>query len=66
LHGVTAGLITPAIAAISLGLVGRQAMSSRIGRNYRFSGAGNALPAAAMGTLGSYLSKSSISWRQAD
>jgi MFS family permease len=60
LHGLTAGLITPAIAAISLGLVGRRAMSCRIGRNYGFSAAGNALTAAAMGALGSYVGRSSI------
>ena len=35
LHGLTAGILGPAIAAISLGLVGRRAMSLRIGRNYR-------------------------------
>lgn len=55
LHGATAGIITPAIAAISLGLVGRRAMSMRAGRNYRFSAAGNALTAAAMGLAGTYL-----------
>jgi hypothetical protein len=37
LHGLTAGLVTPAIAAISLGLVGRRAMSVRTGRNYRLN-----------------------------
>jgi hypothetical protein len=36
LHGATAGIVTPAIAAISLGIVGRQKMSSRIGRNHRY------------------------------
>lgn len=60
LHGATAGILTPAIAAISLGIVGRRAMSGRVGRNHRFDGAGNALTAAAMGGLGSYLSKSTI------
>lgn len=59
-HGLAAGILTPAIAAVSLGIVGRRAMSSRIGRNYRFEGAGNALTAAGMGALGSYLSKSTI------
>src|SRR6516162_6354303 len=39
LHGLTAGIVTPAIAAISLGLVGRRAMSLRTGRNYRFNAA---------------------------
>src|SRR6185437_14207493 len=39
LQGVTGGIITPAIGAISLGLVGRRAMSVRTGRNYRFAAA---------------------------
>jgi MFS family permease len=60
LHGVTAGIVTPAIAAISLGLVGRRAMSSRTGRNYRFDAAGNALTAGGMGLAGDYLAKSAI------
>src|SRR5262249_61125514 len=37
LHGATAGIITPAIPAISLGLGGRKRMSLRTGRNYRYS-----------------------------
>jgi len=60
LHGVTAGIMTPAIAAISLGIVGRRAMSSRIGRNHRFNAAGNALTAAGMGALATYVGKSMI------
>lgn len=60
LHGLTAGIMTPAIAAISLGIVGRRAMSCRIGRNHRFDAAGNALTAAAMGVLGGYVGKSAI------
>ena len=60
LHGLTGGLITPAIAAISLGLVGRGAMSVRTGRNYRYDAAGNALTAGAMGLAGQYLAKSAI------
>ena len=60
LHGLTAGVVTPAIAAISLGLVGRRAMSSRTGRNYRFDAAGNAVTAAAMGLAGDYFRKSAI------
>src|SRR5262249_31944612 len=47
LQGTAAGLLSPAIAAISLGLAGRHGMSSRIGRNFRYSAAGNALTAAA-------------------
>jgi MFS family permease len=60
LHGVTAGIVTPAIAAISLGLVGRRAMSVRTGRNYRFDAFGNALTAGAMGLAGHYLAKNAI------
>jgi MFS family permease len=51
LHGATGGIIGPAIGAISLGLVGRRAMSARIGRNQRFDAAGNALTAAGLGVL---------------
>lgn len=60
LHGATAGVMTPAIAAISLGIVGRRAMSARVGRNHRFDAAGNALVAAIMGALGSYVGKATI------
>ena len=60
LHGLTAGIVTPAIAAISLGLVGRRAMSVRTGRNYRFNASGNALTAALMGLAGQYFAKSAI------
>ena len=60
LHGVAGGIVTPAIAAISLGLVGRRAMSSRTGRNYRFDAFGNALTAGLMGLAGQYFAKSAI------
>jgi predicted MFS family arabinose efflux permease len=60
LHGLTGGIVTPAIAAISLGLVGRGAMSSRTGRNTGFDAAGNALTAGFMGAAGQYISKSAI------
>jgi MFS family permease len=60
LQGTSAGLVGPAIAAISLGIAGRHGMSSRIGRNYRFAGAGNAVTAALMGALGAYISNNAI------
>src|SRR5215475_3699676 len=60
LHGLTGGIVTPAIAAISLGLVGRSAMSARTGRNNAYDAAGNALTAGAMGAVGQYISKSAI------
>src|SRR5690242_11750698 len=60
LHGLAGGLLTPAVAAISLGLVGRRAMSARTGRNYGFDAAGNALTAGAMGFAGQYIAKGAI------
>src|SRR5215468_4219798 len=60
LHGLTAGIVTPAIAAISLGLVGRREMSVRTGRNYRFNAAGNAITAGLMGLAGQYFATSAI------
>ncbi len=60
LHGLSGGAVGPAIAAISLGLVGRRAMSLRIGRNNRFRGAGNAITALLLGVLGSYVAKYTI------
>jgi predicted MFS family arabinose efflux permease len=60
LQGATAGIITPAIGAISLGLVGRRAMSVRTGRNYRYAAGGHAFTAALMGVAGAYIAKSAI------
>ena len=60
LHGLSSGIVTPAVAAISLGLVGRRAMSARTGRNYRFDAAGNTLTAGLMGFAGHYVAKSAI------
>ena len=60
LQGATAGVITPAIGAISLGLVGRSAIAVRTGRNYRYAAAGHALTAALMGGVGAYVAESAI------
>lgn len=60
LQGATGGVITPAIAGISLGLVGRRAMSLRTGRNFRYAAAGHAVTAALMGAAGAYFSDSAI------
>jgi MFS family permease len=60
LNGTTGGVVTPTIGAISLGLVGRRAMSVRTGRNFRYAAAGHALTAAIMGAAGTYLSDSAI------
>jgi len=60
LQGVTGGIITPAIGAISLGLVGRRAMSLRTGRNYRYAAGGHAATAALMGLVGAYFAMGTI------
>jgi MFS family permease len=60
LDGLTAAIVPLAIAAISLGLVGRRAMSSRTGRNYRFAAAGIAVTAVTQGVIGSYFAKNTI------
>lgn len=55
-QAVASSLLAPVIAAISLGLVGRHALSTRLGRNSRFAAAGNGAAAAVMGALGHFLS----------
>ncbi|HXT80314.1 MAG TPA: MFS transporter [Acetobacteraceae bacterium] len=56
LHGFASCVITPAIAAISLHLVGHAGLAERLGRNARFASIGNGLAAAVMGATGAYLS----------
>jgi len=60
MQGIAGGIVTPAITAISLGLVGRRAMSLRTGRNYRFAAAGHVLTATAMALAGAYVSEGGI------
>jgi hypothetical protein len=60
LDGLTAAIVPLAIAAINLGLVGRRAMSSRTGRNYRFAAMGIVFTAVAQGLIGSYFAKNGI------
>jgi MFS family permease len=60
LQGMTAGIIGPAIASISLGIAGQKSMSVRVGRNFRFAGAGNAVTAGLMGALAAYVSLKAI------
>jgi MFS family permease len=52
LHAAASCLLGPAIAAISLGLVGQAAIGERLGRNARFSSIGAGLSAAVMGACG--------------
>jgi predicted MFS family arabinose efflux permease len=58
--GSTSSVFIPAVAAISLGLVGRHAFDRRQGRNQSFNSAGNVVAAVAMGLLGFYAGGRSI------
>ena len=60
LHAAASCVLGPAIAAISLGLVGPLAMGERLGRNARFASLGNGVAAALMGTCGYLLSSRSV------
>jgi MFS family permease len=60
LHGVASAVLVPALAAISLAMVGRKALSGRLGRNGRYASLGNA--AAALGLAGAYVSPASVFW----
>src|SRR5258707_14847009 len=60
LQGITGGFLGPAIAAISLGLVGHAALPQRLGRNQRFASTGNLVTAALMGLIGYFLSYQAI------
>ncbi len=60
LHAAASCVLGPAIAAISLGLVGPRAIGERFGRNARFASLGNGVAAAVMGTAGYLLSSRSV------
>jgi MFS family permease len=59
LHSAASCVLGPAMAAISLGLVGHDAIGERLGRNARFA-VGNGLAAAVMGATGYFLSARAV------
>ncbi len=59
-HALASCVLGPAVAAISLGLVGHAAIGERLGRNARFASIGNGLAAAAMGACGYLLSARAV------
>jgi MFS family permease len=61
-HGFASCMLTPALAAISLALVGRHALGDRLGRNARFASIGSAIAAGLMGLFGEYVSVRSVFW----
>lgn len=60
IHSAASCVLTPAIAAISIGLVGHARAGVRLGRNASFSAIGNAVGAAGMGAVGYYLSNDAV------
>jgi MFS family permease len=60
LHSAASCVLGPAMAAISLGLVGHVAISERLGRNARFAAIGSGLAAATMGACGYFLSARAV------
>jgi MFS family permease len=60
LIGLAAAIFPPAIAAITLGLVGHKLLDRRIGRNETFNHAGNLLAATLAGLIGQFVTAKGI------
>ena len=58
--GVATVTITPALNAISLGLVGKEKLQARVGRNEVFNRFGNVITAAIAGAVGLFVGRSWI------
>jgi MFS family permease len=59
-QGSVGSVLGPSVAAISLGLVGHEALAVRLGRNQRFASIGGLTAAAIMGAIGYLLSTRDI------
>lgn len=60
LIGVAAAIFPPAVAAISLGLVGRRKLADRVGRNEAFNHTGNVVFAVLAGAAGTWFGQNWI------
>ncbi len=60
LQAAASCILGPAIAAISLGLVGHDGIGERLGRNARFASLGSGFAATAMGACGYFLSARAV------
>jgi predicted MFS family arabinose efflux permease len=60
LIGAMSSIFMPAIAAISLGIVGHELFGQRQGRNQTFNSAGNATAAVMMGLIGYFISNRGV------
>ena len=59
-HAMASCILGPALVSLSLGLVGENGMSERLGRNAAFASAGTGLAAGVMGLCGFYLSSRAV------
>ncbi|GAA0566224.1 MFS transporter [Craurococcus roseus] len=62
LHGFASCVLAPAVAAISLALVGRGGLSGRLARNVRYRAIGNGIAAGVLGAAGTYVSGAAVFW----
>jgi MFS family permease len=60
LIGVAAAVFPPAIAAITLGLVGHRRLDRQVGRNEAFNHGGNVLAAVLAGLIGQFVARKGI------
>jgi MFS family permease len=60
--GIADAVFPPAIAAISLGIVGQKAFTGRVGRNEAFTHAGTASTAVVAGIAGWLIAPSAVLW----
>lgn len=61
-HSFGSAMLGPAIAAVSLAVVGRMGLGERLGRNARFAAIGNGFAAAILGAVGTYFPPGSVFW----
>ena len=62
LHSFGSAMLGPAVAAVSLAVVGRAGLGLRLGRNARFAAIGNGAAAGLLGAAGSWLSPRAVFW----
>jgi MFS family permease len=62
LHGFASCMLTPALAAITIGLVSAKMLAGRLGRNARYAAIGSAVGAALMGACGTFISTQAVFW----
>ena len=62
LHGFGSSVLVPAVAALSLQLVGHARLGERLGRNAACASAGNGIAAGVMGGIGTCVGCNSVFW----